>query len=301
MITVLAESLMMFVYLIVPKPSFQESNREMWEEPDLVLRFMKIDSLVNEGPSYFRFWINLTKLISMHTLHSFVFVYLFMISALILHKKMILNDSITQLYETKRENEARFSIIIRREKQEKLFRSETKLLGIYYTFIAFLILMFWGFICCQIIDILAMHKKNVYIIYSIVWSISIDLKYWLYYVFGFIWILEIILILYLNYEILNIMKAHLARSYQLFNLKFKIWMILLILWITSNFLYVMPFMSKSFIPLEITYKNHSLLLEMIYFWGWGVSFFAWIFFIWNLRFHLIYTNLDNINELFGKN
>ena len=300
MIVSFIQGCMMFIYLIVPKPSIRLSSKEMWKEPDLTLQFINYNRFINVGPSYFRFWINLIRLSSLHILHSFVFIYLFMLSALILHKKILLDDSFSKMFEANRKSENKNNLVIRREKQEWLFRLETKLSGVYYTFVAFLTLIYWGFIWSQILEIAALHNNNVYFVNLVMCKVCQKLKEWLYFAFGFIWILEIIFIFYLNQEILYLMSKYLARSYQLFHLKFKIWMVLLIVIVILNFFYVMPFFSYSFVLLEVTYKEHSFLSELLYSIGLFASYFAWINFICNLRFHLIYTNLENINELLGK-
>ena len=77
----------------------------------------------------------------LHTFHSVVFIYFYMLTALIIHKKIILSQKVKKLFAINEQAEKKYNLIIRRETQERLSRLETKLNGIYYTLWAYLILI----------------------------------------------------------------------------------------------------------------------------------------------------------------
>ena len=294
---------LMFLMIIIYDEDklIHKSVREMWDTSlDFTERFVWINQFNNERPSHFRFWTNLLNMAILHTFHSIVFIYFFMLTALIIHKKIIQSTAIKKLFALNEQTEKKYSLIIRRETQERLSRLETKLFGAYFTFCAFLVLMFWGFMWWQIIDLIAFYNDNVYQIYNIVWNVSKNLKYFMYFTYSTIGIIEIIATFYLNYEILKILRNNLVRAHQLFKWNIKICMILCILSVLFHVIYVIPTSSDRYGLLEISFIGERSGWEFFSFIGSWLSFAFWIYFIWNLRFHLIYTNLDNINELLGK-
>ena len=119
--------------------------------------------------------------------------------------------------------------------------------------------------------------------------------YYIYFSFG---IIELFAILILNYKIFKILMTTLVQTFNLFKLNLKIWLVLSLLATILHLIFVFPESEDRYGLLDLIPQGDKfewLLLNLI---ADIITISFSLYFVCYLRFHVIYPNLDNRNEIF---
>ena len=140
-------------------------------------KFIMLEVFKENAPQITRSFANMCKLLNLHLFHCMVFNFITMLVALIVHKTLLQDLKIKNMFSEEDMQERKFDLIIKREEQNRLTRIEKKLIGTYITLLFFIILMFLGFLSSQIIDVdILSNESNVYKINSVLCHTSDILK-----------------------------------------------------------------------------------------------------------------------------
>lgn len=281
--------------------SYSPSMRKTWEMKftSEAERFMNMDIIIQKDPWLLRFFANLWNMFNLHLFHCMVLVVITMFAAIVLHLRVMKSSRVKDLFIKDEKDQYKYSLIVRNEEQMRLIRMERKLWGTYATLFFFVLMMFVGFAAWMIVDVSTLtYYTNVYEAHFIIWRINAILRNTLYYTHFSFSMLETMAVLYLSlYILINFFKTH-KTTYRKFNWNFKVLAFLLISSTLIHAVYVFPTSKDRYGMMEVSRQGEKLGYEFVDMFGEALSIFTALYFVWFLRFHIIYPELDSFNKVF---
>ena len=161
------------IIMIVNPPQDIMSTRKIWEA-ELTEKLMRFSRYDTNYITILRMLSNIWNMLTLHIFHIMIFIYLSMISALIIHKNTInMKSHIVELFSKIQIGGNRLDLKIRKERQNLIYRLESKIYGSFMTFTTIVFIMYLGFIWTQIVDVSVLFdKSNLYKSEFIEWRIS---------------------------------------------------------------------------------------------------------------------------------
>ena len=287
------------VIIISDQPKNIESSREICNHSitEKIYKFNKFDT---NYITIMRMFSNVWNMLTLHIFHLMIFIYLSMLSALIIHKQIInMKSNMVDLFITNQISENRIDQIVRKERQNLVYRLESKIYGSFLTYTAIVFLMFIGFVCTQIVDTTALYEKNdLYKTDFIECKISHYFKLTMYFIYWGFGLIELIAIIYLNYKIFRILMKTLVQTYSLFKWNLKIWLFLSLVATSMHIVFVFPESGDRYGLLDLIPQGDRFQWLIVNFVADIITLSFSLYFVWFLRFHVIYPNLDSRNEIF---